>query len=124
MNSSLSSAVSIHPYFKIKEGKLDAFRALIGEFTKATESEDLCLYYDFFLKKDSSQAYCREGYVGAKGVLTHLENVGSCIEAALEIAELYRLEIHGPAEEIAQLEAPLADLNPEFYIHSGGVLGS
>ncbi len=124
MHSSLSNAVSIHPYFKIKEGKLDAFRSLIRQFTKATESEDLCLYYDFFLKEDVSQAYCREGYVGAKGVLTHLENVGSCIEAALEISDLYRLEIHGPAEEIAQLEAPLAGLNPEFYIHSAGVSAS
>lgn len=33
----------------------------------------------------------------------------------LRIADLTRLEIHGPAEELARLRGPLADLKPQFF---------
>ncbi|MDB4616101.1 hypothetical protein OAE33_01750 [Akkermansiaceae bacterium] len=79
--SELSSAVSIHPYFKVQEGKLDAFRETMKEFVARTSTEDTCLYYDFSV--NGNVVFCREAYIGAAGVLKHLENVGSCIEEAL-----------------------------------------
>lgn len=117
--SKLSQAVSINPYFKVQPGKLDAFKELMKEFVARTSTEDTCLYYDFSVCDD--QVFCREAYVGAAGVLAHLENVGSQIEQALTFSELYRLEIHGPASELAELKAPLAELNPDFYEHVTGV---
>jgi hypothetical protein len=33
----------------------------------------------------------------------------------LKIAELMRIEVHGPAEELARLKPTLADLNPEYF---------
>lgn len=117
--SELSRAVSIHPYFRVQAGKLDAFKETMKEFVKRTLIEETCLYYDFSVCGDL--VFCREAYVGADGVLHHLENVQSCIEEALTFSELFRLEIHGPAEEIAQLRGPLAELNPDFYEHVIGV---
>ena len=117
--SQLSQAVSIHPYFKVNEGQRSAFKALMTKFVERTATEDTCLYYDFSISGD--QVYCREAYVGAAGVLNHLENVNACIEEALTISELYRIEIHGPGEEIDKLREPLAELNPEFYTIITGV---
>lgn len=117
--SQLSQAVSIHPYFKVQPGKLDSFKETMKEFVARTSTEDTCLYYDFSVREDV--VFCREAYIGAAGVLRHLENVGSCIEEALTFSELFRLEIHGPAEELDQLREPLAELNPEFFESVTGV---
>ncbi len=117
--SQLSQAISINPYFKVRPGKLDAFREVMKECVARTSTEDTNLYYDFSVCDD--QVFCREAYVGAAGVLRHLENVGSCIEEILTFSELYRIEIHGPKAELDQLREPLADLNPEFYEHVTGV---
>lgn len=114
----LSNAVTIHPYFRINAGKEAAFRELMKEFVEKTSSEESCYYYDFTLCGD--QAFCREAYHDAAAVLRHLENVGSCIENSTKISELYRLEFHGPEEEIEKLREPLAGLKPDFYVHQQG----
>ena len=105
---------TIVPYFKVSNGKLDAFKELCEQFVDKTNSESKCLYYGFSF--DGNQAHCREGYEDAEGVLAHLENVGSLLEEALKIADLIRLEIHGPEEELAKLREPLANLKPQFFI--------
>jgi hypothetical protein len=45
-------------------------------------------------------------------VLAHLENVGQLLEQVLAIAELTRLEVHGPKAELAQLREPLKAPGP------------
>lgn len=104
---------TIVPYFKVKAGKLDAFRALCERFVDRTKAEPACLYYGFSF--DGDQAHCREGYEGADGLLAHLQNVGALLKEALEIADIARLEVHGPAAELAKLRKPLADLKPQFF---------
>ena len=54
--SELSNAVSIHPYFKVQEGKLDAFKETMMEFVARSSTEDTCLYYDFSTVMLSSAA--------------------------------------------------------------------
>ena len=104
---------SIVPYFKVHEGKLEAFKTLCEQFVDKTGMEPKCLYYGFSF--DGEQAHCREGYEDAQGVLAHLENVGTLLGEALKISELTRLEIHGPEEELAKLREPLAEMKPQFY---------
>ncbi len=114
----MSNVVSIHPYFKTHEGKLEAFKALLPKFIAATSSEERCHWYDFTICEDT--VHCREGYDGAEGLLTHLGNVEAIIAEALTVSDLVRVEVHGPAEELAKLKEPLADLNPDYYeFHSG-----
>ena len=104
---------TIVPYFKVREGQLEAFKSLCEQFVEKTRSEPQCLYYGFSF--DGDQVYCREGYEDAQALLVHLENVGALLDEALKIAELTRLEIHGPEEELAHLREPLKDLGPQFF---------
>ena len=48
-------------------------------------------------------------------MLAHLDNVGSLLNEALLIADITRLEVHGPAHELDQLREPLAELTPQFF---------
>lgn len=101
------------PYFKVHAGQLDAFKELCEQFVTKTNDESGCLYYGFSF--DGDQVHCREGYANAESILAHLDNVGPILEEALEIADLTRLEIHGPEAELAKLRGPLADLKPQFF---------
>lgn len=46
----------------------------------------------------------------------HLDNVDDLLQQALDMAEIIRLEIHGPEEELKKLYGPLAQFNPQFFI--------
>lgn len=104
---------SIVPYFKVAVGKLEEFRHLCEQFVEKTKAEPKCLYYGFCFFGD--QVHCREGYQDAEGLLAHLDNVGALLQQALKIAELTRLEIHGPETELSKLRGPLVSLNPQFF---------
>lgn len=105
---------SIVPYFSVHEGELDHFRKLCEQFVEQTKEEKHCLYYGFSF--NGNIVHCREGYENAESVLAHLDNVGTLFEKALTISEIQRLEIHGPEEELEKLRAPLAHLNPQYFV--------
>ena len=109
-----SNFVSLHPYFKVHSGKLDAFKAAFPAFIEKTASEERNLFYGFSVNGD--EIFCREGYIGADGALAHLENVGGLLAEALKISDLIRLEVHGPAEELDKLKGPLAHLKPAWFV--------
>ncbi len=104
---------TIAPYFKVKAGQLDAFKKLCERFVEKAKTESGCLYYGFAF--DGDLAYCREGYVNAEDALLHQKNVGALVEEAAKLADLVRLEIHGPEAELAKLRGPLAGLKPQFF---------
>jgi len=104
---------TIVPYFKVFDGKLDAFRALCERFVETTSNEPGCLYYGFSF--DQHEVHCREGYKDADAALAHIENVGSLLKELEELALTVRFEIHGPEEELNKLRIPLTDLNPRYY---------
>jgi quinol monooxygenase YgiN len=103
----------IAPYFKVKSGQMAAFKQLCERFVALSHTEPGCLYYGFAF--DGDVAFCREGYTDADALLVHLKNVGPTFAEALKIAELFRLEVHGPEAEMAKLRGPLADLKPQFF---------
>ncbi len=104
---------TIVPYFKVHEGKVDAFRALCEKCVDVTTKESKCLWYGF--STDGNEWHCREGYEDADGLLAHLENVNMLLQEVLKIADLTRLEVHGPEEELAKLRGPLASFKPQFF---------
>jgi quinol monooxygenase YgiN len=111
--STQDKCCTIVPYFKVLNGNLVAFKALCEQFVMKTRQEPKCLYYGFSF--DGDLAHCREGYEDADALLAHLDNVGALLDEALKIAELRRLEIHGPEAELAKLRGPLAQLKPQFF---------
>jgi len=114
-----SKVVSIHPYFKVKPGKLPEARAALAQFVAKTSTETGNLYYDFTLNGDI--IFCREAYVGAEGLFRHLENVGAVLSEFLKIVDVIRVEVHGSAEDLAKLKEPLAGLKPEWFLFECGV---
>lgn len=111
--STEDTCCTIVPYFRVADGRLKAFKELCQQFVGKAGGEPKCLYYGFSFC--GNEAHCREGYADAEGALAHLENVGPLLDEALKMAELIRLEIHGPKGELAKLREPLAKLNPQFF---------
>jgi hypothetical protein len=115
----LDTCCTLVPYFEVQEGQLDAFKALGPQFVAKTRTEAGCVHYAFSFSGHT--AHCREGYVDAEAVLAHLQNVGELLGEALKIAKIIRLEVHAPAEEIEKLRAPMASLNPQFFVLEAGI---
>jgi quinol monooxygenase YgiN len=111
--TTLDSCCSIAPYFTVAEDNLAKFKQLGERFVESSMEEPACLYYGFSF--NGNLAHCREGYADAEGLLAHLVNVGPLLQEALQLAELTRLEIHGPESELEKLRAPLASFNPDFF---------
>jgi quinol monooxygenase YgiN len=117
--SATTNVVSIHPYFKVHPGKMEEFKANLPKFIEKVAAEAANLYYDFTISGDT--VFCREGYIGAEGLLAHVSGVASLIEEQLKISDLIRVEVHGPAAELEKLKGPLADLKPVWFTYLTGV---
>ncbi|MGI8891730.1 MAG: putative quinol monooxygenase [Chthoniobacterales bacterium] len=111
--SHLSNFVSLHPYFKAHPGEIENFKARLPHFVSQTASEKGNLFYDFTINGD--EIFCREGYVNAEALLTHLDGVDALLKEAMKIADLTRIEVHGPATELEKLKEPLAPLQPVWF---------
>lgn len=112
--------VSLHPYFKTHEGRFEDFRALLPQFVAKTAAEEKCLSYGF-TSREGSEIFCREAYVGAGGVLAHLQNVRDLLGQALEMSDLIRVEVHGSATELDKLREPMGALNPAWFAFECGL---
>jgi len=106
--------VTIAPYFKVHDGKMQQFRALCERFVEKSSTETGCLYYGF--SSNGDVAYCREGYRDADAALEHLANVGALLTELLNMTDLIRLEIHGAESELTKLRGPLAQMNPQYFV--------
>jgi len=105
---------SILPYFEVSDENMEEFRNYCEKFVEMTSTESKCLYYGFTFNGNS--VFCREGYVDAEGALAHIENVGPTLGEVFKIAELVKIEVHGPEAELAKLREPMAELNPTWYV--------
>ncbi len=113
-NFNTDCCVTIVPYFDVAEGKLDLFKSKLPSFMESTSLESGALHYAFSF--NGNVCHCREGYENADALLTHLGNVDTRLKELLQICTISRLEIHGPAAELDKLRAPLAGLNPAWFI--------
>ena len=115
----IERSVSLHPYFKVRAGNLDAAKALLSEFVAKAAAEEKILYYEFTI--NGGEIFCREAYADAEAALAHLTNVSALLDRMFTLADLTRLEIHGPAEELARLKEPLGKLNPAWFAYECGL---
>jgi quinol monooxygenase YgiN len=113
------NVVSIHPYFRVKPGKMAEAKNLLSQMVSRTATEEANLYYDFTINGDV--VFCREAYVEAEGLLKHLENVGPVLAEYLKLADVLRVEVHGTAASLGKLKGPLAGLKPEWFVFERGV---
>lgn len=109
---------SVAPYFQIHSGQAAAFRAVCEKYVAWSSREPGCLYYGFAF--DGDIAYCREGFVDAAALLAHIENLRPILHEMGALSDLLRIEVHGPADGLALLKAPLAHLNPQYFVMEYG----
>ena len=118
--STFDNAVSIHPYFQITDENMDAAKGFLAQFCDLVrKNEQGCLYYNFTFK--GNEMFCREAYKNADAVKAHLENCGPPLGEFLKVAELLRIEVHGPAAQLAQLKEAFAAFNPDYYVSECGI---
>mmetsp|Transcript_44066 Transcript_44066/g.104353 ORF Transcript_44066/g.104353 Transcript_44066/m.104353 type:complete len:250 (-) Transcript_44066:176-925(-) len=114
MTSLSDSSVTLAPYFKLKDAA--KFRELWkSDFAGFKHKED-CVHYSFCFEGDA-RAHCREAYTSAATTLQHLGDVDAPLKAVLDpaIADLERLEVHGPASELEKLKEALTPLGAKFF---------
>lgn len=104
---------TIVPYFRVHEGQMERFREMCDQFVETAKTEPGCLYYGFSF--NGAEAHCREGYRDADAALIHLDNVGSLLTEVMKIADVTRLEVHGPESELSRLRGPLEAFSPAFF---------
>eukprot|EP00188_Purpureofilum_apyrenoidigerum_P000572 Plantae.Rhodophyta-Purpureofilum_apyrenoidigerum.ctg12561.p3 GENE.Plantae.Rhodophyta-Purpureofilum_apyrenoidigerum.ctg12561~~Plantae.Rhodophyta-Purpureofilum_apyrenoidigerum.ctg12561.p3 ORF type:complete len:164 (-),score=31.92 Plantae.Rhodophyta-Purpureofilum_apyrenoidigerum.ctg12561:143-634(-) len=95
--------VTLAPYFKIHDGKVEEFKKRVDKFYELIKTEDKLMHYSFCFT-DDGRALCREGYNDAEGLKIHLDNVGETFKDALTVADLERMELHAPASEMEKLK--------------------
>lgn len=107
------TCVTIVPYFRIHENKIELFKKIAKRFIERTSAEYGVVYYGFSFSNNI--AHCREGYLDAGAVLVHLENVADLLNEVADISELMQLEIHGPESELEKLLEPLERYKPAYF---------
>ena len=118
--STFDNAVSINPYFKITNENMAAAKGFLTRFCNLVgKNETGCLFYNFTFK--GNELCCREAYKDAAAVKAHLDNCGAALGEFLGIAELLRIEVHGPAAELEQLKETFAAMNPDYYVCECGI---
>jgi hypothetical protein len=98
---------------------MEACKSFLAQFNAKVVNEKKCLYYNFTFKDDLM--CCREAYQDAEAVQAHLENCGAVLGEFLKIADLTRIELHGPAGELEKLKPTFASFNPEYFICECGI---
>jgi quinol monooxygenase YgiN len=116
----IEKSVSLHPYFLVNPGRMAEVKALLREFVARSAEESGSLYYEFTINGDT--VFCRESYISAEAVLTHLTNVDDLLQRMLTLATVSRVEVHGPAAELDKLRGPLGGLNPGWFAYECGVV--
>lgn len=116
----VNSAVSLAPYFKVHEGKMDEFKKIIEKFYALSKSESKLLHYTF-CKSDDDIFLCRESYEDYEGLKTHLDNVLETFLNALKVADLVRVEVHAPESEMPKIRTieALAGIDCAYYTLDG-----
>jgi len=114
------TVITLSPYFKVHDGKMDEFKKHVEKFYELIKSENKLVNYSFCFT-DDGRALCREGYEDAEGLKIHLDNVGENFKSALGLSDLERIELHAPASEMEKLKdhPVIASLNTVLYTLDG-----
>ena len=109
------------PKLRVRESKTGASRLV-----ELTKKETAVVYYGFTFSDDGETAHCREAYENAEGLKAHMANVGSALGELLAsgCCELVRIELHGPASELAKLrdDEAIKPLNPVCFTLQDGAI--
>ena len=113
-----TTMVSIHPYFTIKDKKMDQCMALLEEILVITKANEPNCHSFNITPCSSDKAYVREAYKDGAAALSHLKNMGYMISKLFEVSDI-TVQVQGPAKEIEPLNEILPDkISTKQYLDS------
>ncbi len=92
----MSEMVSWNLQLTVRDGQLDALRALMAEMVTSTQQEPGTIGYEWFLSADESTCHLHERYVDSAAALAHIGTFGSTFaERFLGCLEPTALYVYG-----------------------------
>jgi len=104
--------------FRIHEGNIDAFKAIIPEIISVVKEKDPgTLTYEWYLNEQQMECVVLEVYADSEAVMAHAGNVGEQLQALLSLSD-FSIEIYGnPTDELSNA---LSGFNSNTYAYSDG----
>ena len=99
----MSEAVSWVLELAVKDGQLDAFKALAQEMSEATQADEPGVtHYEWFTDDDGKTVHIYERYVDSAATMIHLGNFGAkYAERFLACVDPTRMMVYGdPSAEV------------------------
>lgn len=104
---------------KIRDGKEQAFHALMREMVVATEEEPGTQVYEWFLSQDGMTCHIHERFADTAAFDAHLASFRSnYAERFMLCVEVTSVTVYGNADETAR--ATLAEFEPVYFEAFGG----
>lgn len=115
----MSTAVSWVLQLSVRDGKLEAGKALMNEMVPATQAEPGTTDYAWYLSPDESTIHIYERYSDSDAVMAHLGNFGAKFaERFMACFEPTGLHVYGNVSHDA--EHALGELGGQFLKPLGG----
>jgi quinol monooxygenase YgiN len=102
--------------FTIEEGKIEEYKKLVREMSKAVEAnEPDTIDYEFYLNRAETKCIVHETYTNSEAVLAH--NLGLASQTILpkifSVSRISRFDVYGnPSEELQKV---LTSFNSQAY---------
>ncbi len=116
----MSDAVSWVLELAIKDGQLDAFKALAREMSEATQADEPgTSHYEWFADQDGMTVHIYERYADSAATMVHLGNFGAKFaERFLACVDPARLMVYG--DPSAEVRGALAGLGAAHMTQFAG----
>jgi quinol monooxygenase YgiN len=104
--------------FTIKEGKIEEYKKLIHDMSKAVEAnEPDTIGYQFYLNSSETTGIVFETYTNSEAVFTHMNGVASqtILPRIFNVAHISTFEVYGNPSEKLQKVLLTSSLNPQTY---------
>ena len=102
--------------FTIREGKIEEYKKLIQEMSRAVEAnEPDTISYQFYLNRDETKCIVYETYSNSEAVFAHNNGVASqtILPKIFNVSNISRFEVYGnPSEELQKV---LTSFSPQTY---------
>lgn len=102
-----NTQIDFRAEFTIKEGKIEEYKKLIHDRSRAVEANGPnILNYEFYLNRDETKCIVHETYRNSEAALAHTTNMASqtILPKIFNISKISRFDVYGnPSEELQKV---------------------
>jgi len=109
--SKADESVSMITYYEVRD--MDTFANLTVEMAEGKKLEPTVLACSFSF--NGNQVMCKESFESADSAKVHLDSTGAMAKRAAESADIFKVEVMGPEEQLEKLRESFNDVNVMFW---------